>query len=96
MSTKVKEPSQKQRRASFGEAFTGALKLLRSGPDTEAEWEAREVELHAMVRASMYGALGVTLARLLVQQPVVLFAGVAGLLLWTCLEAAPFLYHLLV
>lgn len=94
MSTKAKEAKQKEKGVGFGEAFGGALKLLRSGPDTEAEWEAREVELHAMVRGSMGGALGVTLARLLVEQPVVLFAGVAGLLLWTCLEAVPFLYHL--
>ncbi|ENZ77904.1 MULTISPECIES: hypothetical protein [Ralstonia] len=94
MSTKAKEVKNKERSHSFGEAFGGALKLLRSGPDTEAEWEAREVELHAMVRGSMSGALGVTLARLLVQQPLVLFAGLAGLLLWTCLEAVPFLYHL--
>lgn len=94
MKTDGSEAERGQDQAGFRGSFGKALKLMRSGPDTEAEWEQREIALHTLVRGSMGGALGVTLARLLVQQPLVLFAGVGGLLLWTCLEAVPFLYRL--
>lgn len=94
MSTKRAESERGPQGLGFKDAFGRSLKLLRSGPDTEAEWEQRENALHAIIRGSVKGAIGVTLARLLVEQPLVLFAGVAGLLLWTFLEAVPFLYHL--
>ena len=69
--------------------------MLRAGPDTEEEWDARESQLHAMVRESVPSAIGVTLARTLIEQPVVFVVGVGGLILWTALEAVPSIYRLL-
>lgn len=79
----------------FGEAFLETMRLLRVGPDTEEEWDLRETHLHGIVRASIPGAIGVTLARTLVNQPLVFMGGLLGLILWFGLEVVPFVYHLL-
>lgn len=95
MSTTGAEGDELQTKRSFREAFVETLHLLRAGPDTEEEWEARESQLHAMVRESVPSAIGVTLARTLIEQPLVFLVGSGGLLLWTALEAVPFIYRLL-
>lgn len=95
MSTTDAEGDEPQTKRSFREAFVDTLHMLRAGPDTEEEWDARESELHAMVRESVPSAIGVTLARTLIEQPVVFVVGVGGLILWTALEAVPFIYRLL-
>jgi hypothetical protein len=95
MSTTDAEGDVRQTKRSFREAFVDTLHMLRAGPDTEEEWDARESQLHAMVRESVPSAIGVTLARTLIEQPVVFVVGVGGLILWTALEAVPFIYRLL-
>lgn len=95
MNTTEAEGRDDQVKRSFREAFVDTLHMLRAGPDTEEEWDARETELYAMVRESVPSAIGVTLARTLIQQPVVFVVGVGGLILWVALEAVPFIYGLL-
>lgn len=94
MSTTEAEGRDGQAKRSFKEAFVDTLHMLRAGPDTEEEWDARETELHAMVRESVPSAIGVTLARTLIEQPLVFVVGVGGLILWVGLEAVPFVYRL--
>lgn len=95
MSTSEAQGDERQTKRSFREAFVETLHMLRAGPDTEEEWDARENQLHAMIRESFPSAIGVTLARTLIEQPVVFLVGIGGLILWTVLEAIPFIYRLL-
>ncbi|CAB3767540.1 hypothetical protein [Paraburkholderia humisilvae] len=95
MSSTEAEGGDRHAKRSFREAFVDTLHMLRAGPDTEEEWDAREIELHAMVQESVPSAIGVTLARTLIEQPLLFVVGVGGLILWTALEAVPFIYHLL-
>ncbi|ASW03814.1 hypothetical protein [Paraburkholderia aromaticivorans] len=95
MSTTDAEVDELQTKRSFREAFVDTLHMLRAAPDTEEEWDARESQLHAMIRESVPSAIGVTLARTLLEQPIFFVVGVGGLVLWTALEAVPFIYRLL-